>query len=326
MADRDYYKILGVKKSATSEEIKKAYRKLALKYHPDRNRDNKNAEEKFKEISAAYAVLIDKEKRAQYDQFGSARFHRRYSQEDIFRGFDIGDVFKDLGFGTGDVFSTIFGRGRSYQRPTGGGYGFTGSQQTGQWDFDTLFGKGAGYQSSQSGHQTRGSDLVSPLELTLHEAAFGAQKNVSYQIHGQTREVTVKTPPGISTGKKLRLAGKGLPGPMGGPPGDLYLTVQVLDDPLFHREGDDLYVEKRIRFSEAALGTSIEVPTLEGNRNVKVPGGTQGNAKIRLKGHGMPKRNGGGRGNLYVKISIDVPQSLTKSQREQIENLAKEGF
>ena len=325
MAAKDYYKVLGVSKTASNEEIKKAYRKLALKYHPDRNQDDATAEEKFKEISEAYAVLSDKEKRAQYDRFGSAGFHSRYSQEDIFRGFDIGDLFKDLGFGSGDAFRTIFGQGKGYRaRPGAGTYGFSGRQQGG-FDFDTIFGQGAG-QSTHSGYQPKGGDLTSPLKLTLQEAAFGSEKNVSYQAQGQRKEVTVKTPPGISTGKKLRLAGKGLPGHMGGPAGDLYLTIEVMDNPLFQRQGDDLYVEKVVKFSDAALGTSVEVPTLEGNRNVKVPAGTQGSAKIRIKGHGMPKMNGGGRGNLYVKIAIEVPRSLSKEQREQIKKLAKEGM
>jgi curved DNA-binding protein len=325
MAKRDFYDVLGINKSATPEEIKKTYRKLALKYHPDRNQNKKEAEERFKEISEAYAVLSDKEKRAQYDRFGSTGFHQRFSQEDIFRGFDIGDLFKDLGFGSGDVFSTIFGRGQRYQARTGGSGRSTSYQPGPGFNFDTAFSGAGGFGSPQSG-QGRGSDLIVPLELTLREAASGTKKNVRYQIQGETKEVTVKTPPGIGSGKKLRLAGKGSPSPFGGLPGDLYLKVEVRDDPLFQREGDDLYLEKKIKFTEAVLGTTLEVPTLEGIKTIKVPSGTQTNTKIRLRGYGMPKMDGKGKGNLYVKISIDVPQVLTKGQRDSVKKLAEQGL
>ena len=174
--------------------------------------------------------------------------------------------------------------------------------------------------------QRLNNDMVVPLQLTLREAAFGSKKKVAYQIHGAVKEITVKTPPGISTGKKLRLAGKGSPNSFGGPPGDLYLNVEVLDDPVFQRDGDDLSVEKKIKFTEAVLGTTIEVPTLDGNKTVKVPPGTQGNTKIRLKGFGMPNMEKGEKGDLYVKIVLGAPKNLTKKQRELIENLAAEGL
>jgi len=318
---RDYYEVLGVKRNAPEEEIKKAYRKLALQYHPDRNK-SKDAEEKFKTISEAYAVLSDKQKRAQYDQFGAAGFHQRYSQEDIFRGFDLGDLFKDLGFGSGDFFTTILGRGnKQYQTRTRGGY----SQRPGGGNFETIFGGQEGFRSPQSG-KTPNNDMVVPLQLTLREAAFGTKKNVTYQLHGAVKAITVKTPPGIGTGKKLRLAGKGSPNAFGGPPGDLYLKVEVLDDLVFQRDGDNLSVEKKIKFTEAVLGTTIEVPTLDGNKTVKVPPGTQGNTKIRLKGFGMPNMEKGDKGDLYVKIVLGAPKNLTKKQRELIENLAAEGL
>ena len=320
---RDYYEVLGVKRNATDEEMKKAYRKLALQYHPDRNK-GKDAEEKFKEISEAYAVLSDKNKRAQYNQFGATGFHQRYSQEDIFRGFDLGDLFQDLGFSGGDFFTTIFGRGgKQYQTRTSGFGGY--SQKAGGVNFENVFGGREGFHPPQSG-TVPGDDAIAPLQLTLREAAFGAKKNIKYQLHGAVREVTVKTPPGISTGKKLRLAGKGSPGPAGGPAGDLYLKVDVLEDPVFQREGDDLYVEKKVKYTEAVLGTMIEVPTLEGTKTVKVAPGTPGNTKIRLKGYGMPKMEGGGKGNLYVKVVLDTPKDLTQKQRELIENLAAEGL
>jgi curved DNA-binding protein len=322
---KDYYDILGVKRNASEEEIKKAYRKLALKYHPDRNKGDKKAEERFKEISEAYAVLSNKEKRTQYDRFGAAGFHQRYSQEDIFRGFDVGDLFKDLGFGSGDVFSTIFGKGGRY-KTQGGGYNFTSSRQPGfSGDFGSFFGGQGGCRNHQSGPQ-KGNDVVSPLKLTLREAASGINKRVAYQMDGKRQEVTVKTPPGIAGGKKLRLAGKGMASPSGGQPGDLYLQVEILPDPFFQREGDDLYVEKRVKFTEAVLGTTVEVPTLDGDKKVKVPPGTQNNTKIRIKGYGMPIMKGQGQGNLYVKIAIETPRKLTKTQRECIEKLAAEGL
>ncbi|HNR12707.1 MAG TPA: DnaJ C-terminal domain-containing protein [Thermodesulfobacteriota bacterium] len=321
MTAKDYYKVLGVEKNASASDLKKAYRKLALQYHPDRNKGNKNAEEKFKEISEAYAVLSDKDKRAQYDRIGSAGFHRRYSQDDIFRGVDFGDLFKDLGFGN-DVFGNLFGKGRRYQARTGGSAGFHDFQQRGGWDFETVFGGEPGPRAGPS----KGNDLVAPLKLTLREAAFGTQKKATYQVQGQVKEVTVKTPQGISTGKKLRLAGKGLPGAAGGPAGDLYLSIEVLDDPVFRREDDDLYLEKKIKFSEAVLGTSVEVPTLEGNKKIKVPAGIQSSGRIRLKGFGMPKMDSQERGDLFVKISIDVPRTLTADQRAVIDKLASEGL
>ncbi|MBW1679156.1 MAG: DnaJ domain-containing protein, partial [Deltaproteobacteria bacterium] len=210
MAKRNYYDILGVKRNATEDELKKAYRKLALQYHPDRNKGDKAAEEKFKEISEAYAVLSDKNKRAQYDRFGAAGFHQRFSQEDIFRGSNIGDIFRDLGFGSNDLFTTIFGKSGRYQARTGS-CGFSTSRQPGGGgNFDTIFGSGGGFSSPRSG-PVKGNDVITHLKLTLREAASGTKKKISYQAEGKIKEVTVKTPPGISSGKKLRLAGKGLP-------------------------------------------------------------------------------------------------------------------
>jgi curved DNA-binding protein len=325
MSAKDYYDVLGVKRNVSEEEIKKSYRKLALKYHPDRNKGDKGAEERFKEISEAYAVLSNKEKRAQYDRFGAAGFHQRYSQEDIFRGFDMGDIFKDLGFGSGDAFSTIFGKGGRYQTQ-GRGHNFTSSRQPGSsGDFGSFFGGQGGCRSQQPGPQ-KGNDAVSPLKLTLREAASGVNKKVAFQMDGKRQEVTVKTPPGIASGKKLRLAGKGMASHSGGQPGDLYLQVEILPDPLFQREGDDLYVEKTVKFTEAVLGTTVDVPTLDGDKKVKVPPGTQSNTKIRIKGFGMPLMQGKGKGNLYVKIAIETPRKLSKTQRESIEKLAAEGL
>jgi curved DNA-binding protein len=310
MAHKNYYEILGIKKDAAEGQIKKAYRKLAMKYHPDRNPGNKAAEEKFKEINEAYAVLSDKDKRKQYDMFGSDKFHQRFSQDDIFRGFDIGDILKDFGFGTEDVFSHIFGRGR-------GGFGGFGG------------GQGFGYEDMfERGIPQKGADVTSDLYITFNEAAFGGEKRVTIRRpEGGTEEVMVKIPAGIDTGKKLRLGGKGTTGIGGQAPGDLYFNVIVQEHPVFKRKGDNIIIEKDIRFTEAVLGTSIDVPTLEGEtRRAKVPPGTKGGAKIRIKGYGIQHLKSGGRGDLYVKINIKIPDSITERQRKLLEELLKEGM
>lgn len=325
MAKRDYYEILGVKKNATEEEIKKAYRKLAMKYHPDRNPGNKQAEERFKEINEAYAVLSDKNKRQQYDQFGPAGFSQRFSQEDIFRGFDISDLFKDLGFSTGDVFSRIFGGGARGAKIRFGGFEDLFGQKSGQsYDLGDFF-PGGGYQRAEP-FSSKGQDIEYELTLSFQEAAWGGEKKVKFSKGGQMEEITVKIPAGIESGKKLRIAGKGMPGIGGGPPGDLYLKVNVADHPLFKREGSDIVVDKEIKLSEALLGTTVEVPTLEGVKYVKVPPGTQSHTRIRLKGFGIPHFQGSGRGDEYVRIVVKIPKNLTEKQKRLIEELKKEGL
>ena len=304
MATRDYYDILGVNKNASDEELKKAYRKLAMKYHPDRNPNKKEAEERFKELNEAYAVLSDKEKRKQYDTFGQEGFRQRFSQDDIFRGFDFEDIFSNL-FG---------GRGRREFR-SGGRGGF---------DFSDLFGRG-GYQDMGRMPQ-KGEDMVYEWPITLEEAALGGEKKVSLPKGGKVEEIYVKIPPGIPSGKKLRVAGKGAAGRNGGPPGDLYLQISIRNHPIFVREGDDLIVEREIAFSEAVLGTTMEVPTLEGMKKVKVPPGTQCHTKMRLKGLGVPRFQGSGRGDEYVKVIVKVPKRVGEKTRKLIEELAKEGI
>ncbi len=293
---KDYYQTLGLKKGVSSEEIKKAYRKLAVKYHPDKNPGDKEAEEKFKEINEAYAVLSDPQKKAQYDQFGSTDFHRRFSQEDIFRGFDVGDIFKDLGFGTDDIFSRIFGAGN--------------------------FQQGARFR----GRKQRGEDFTMDLQISFREAAQGVDKRIAFMRDGVREELSVKVPAGIANNAKLRIAGKGGKGAGGGPPGDLYLIVKTGSDPDFTREDDDIIVERNINFSEAALGTSLEVPTLEGNKKIKIPAGIQPGTKIRLKGFGFPQLGKSTRGDLYVKIGVKVPEILTDSQKKLLEELADAGL
>ena len=318
---KDYYKLLGVNKNASADEIKKAYRRLALKYHPDRNKGNKDAEEKFKEINEAYAVLSDPEKRRQYDTFGAEGFRQRFSQEDIFRGFDIGDILKDLGFGTSDIFSTLFGGGKR------GGFRYT--TFTGPFGQHAPRDEGAdfaNYYARSGAKPSKGRDTIYDLTISLEESARETEKLISIRREGKMEQISVKIPQGIDTGKKLRVAGRGERGTGGGPPGDLYVRIQVQDHPFLRREGDDLYINREINFSEAALGTTIEVPTLNGIKNVKVPPGTSGNTKLRLKGEGIPHLKGKGKGDAYVRIFIKVPKKLNSKQRELIENLAKEGL
>lgn len=305
MAAKDYYDILGVNKKASDEEIKRAYRKMAMKYHPDRNPNKKEAEERFKEINEAYAVLSDKEKRKQYDTFGAEGFHRRFTQEDIFRGFDFDEILSGL-FG---------GRGRREFR-FGGRGGF---------DFGDIFSGQGGYQETGRVPQ-KGEDILYELSISLEEAASGGEKRVSYRKNGRIEEVSVRIPKGIPTGKKLRLAGKGMQGRNGGPPGDLYLQISVRDHPIFTREGDDLVVEKEVDFSEAVLGTTVEVPTLEGKKRVKVPPGTQSHTKMRLKGLGLPRFQREGRGDELVKVIVRVPKRVSEKSKKLIEELAREGI
>jgi curved DNA-binding protein len=325
MAKRDYYEVLGVKKTAPEEEIKKAYRKLAMKHHPDRNPGNKQAEERFKEINEAYAVLSDKAKRQQYDQFGPSGFSQRFSQEDIFRGFDIGDLFKDLGFSTNDVFGRIFGGGGRGAKVRYGNLDDLFGQRGGPaYDYGDMF---SGRASQTDGPMAeKGGDIHSELNLTFLEAALGGEKKVKFSKRGRMEEITVKIPPGIESGKKLRLAGKGMDGAGGRPPGDLYLKVNIAEHPLFKREGSDITVDKEIKISEALLGTTIEVPTLDGSKLIKVPPGTQSQSRIRLKGFGLPRLQGGGKGDEYVRILIKYPKSLSEKQKKLAEELKKEGL
>jgi curved DNA-binding protein len=305
MATRDYYEILGVNKSASDEEIKRAYRKLAMKYHPDKNPNKKDAEERFKEINEAYAVLSDKEKRKQYETFGKEGFHQRFTQEDIFRGFDFDDILSGL-FG---------GRGRREFR-----YGGRGGS-----DFGDLF-TGQGTYQDMSRRPQKGEDILYELSISLEEAVLGGEKRISYRKNGKVEEVSVRIPKGIETGKKLRLSGKGMEGRKGGPSGDLYLQISVREHPIFIREGDDLIMEKEVNFSEAALGTMIEVPTLEGTKKVKIPPGTQSHTKMRLKGLGIPHFQKEGRGDEYVKVIVRVPKRVNDKSKKLIEELAREGM
>jgi len=314
MAGKDYYKTLGVEKSSSQEEIKKAYRKLALKYHPDHNKEDKSAEAKFKEVSEAYAVLSDPEKRKQYDMFGAEGFQNKFSQEDIFRGFDFGSIFNEFGFKSSgrsqDIFSQIFGGmgGRGNYRYSTGGSPFGSHAQ--------------GFQ--RPGQEIKGQDLIYELPLTLEEISETTSKIIAYQLEGRQEKVSVKVPAGIPSGHKLRLKGKGQASPYNGPPGDLYVQIKVLDHPVFKREGNDLYFKQPLKFSEAALGTEIEITTIDKKQmKLKIPPGTQSNAKFRMKGCGLPHIKGNGKGDAYAEITISVPKKLNKEQKSTLKSLSE---
>lgn len=347
MAKKDYYELLGLEKGASEEEIKKAFRKRALKYHPDRNPGDKEAEEKFKELNEAYQVLSDPQKKAQYDQFGTADFNGA--------GFDGGFDFSDLG-GFGDIFDSFFG----------GGFSSGGRRRNGP---------------------QKGADLEYSLNLTFEEAVFGVEKEVSVtrsenceECHGsgaahgsnpqtcdkcggtgqmriqrntplgsfvsmstcdkcsgkgtivkdpchhckgkgkvrKQRKIKVNVPAGVDTGNIIPIRGQGEHGANGGPPGDLYIGIRVSTHPTFKRNGFDIYIDTHISFAKATLGTTLKVPTIDGDVKYEVPEGTQPGTVFRLKGKGVPRVNGHGRGDQYVNVIVDVPKSLNQKQKEAL--------
>lgn len=302
MAKRDYYEILGVSKNASDDEIKKAYRKLAVKYHPDKNPGDKEAEAKFKEINEAHDVLSDKQKRARYDQFGHA----------------------GVGGASGNPFS---GGGNPF---AGGAFNYNG--QTFNFDFGgggafddilgNLFGFGAGARRAR-----RGADYQTSVTLTFEEAIFGTSKKVSDSSGG---EINVKIPAGIDDGMSIRLRGKGGPAPEGGTePGDLYVRVKVKPHKTLTREGAIILSEKTISMVDAALGCEVEIETVDGPVTMKVPAGTQSGTPFKLSGHGVPFRNDGDRGPHIVTIVVETPKNLSRRQKELLEefkNSKKRGF
>jgi curved DNA-binding protein len=294
---KNYYAVLGVEKSASTEQIKKAYRKLAIKYHPDKNPGDKPAEERFKEITEAYAVLSDQEKRRQYDQFGETGFHQRFSQEDIFRNVDLNDIFREFGIGGDELFSQLFG------------------------------GRGGAFRSGTF-HQgrprpTKGHDLLLRLAIPFRQAILGGERQIDLARHGHGEPIKVRIPPGVEHGQKLRVTGKGAPSPAGGSPGDLLLEIEVLTDPVFTRDGHDLAVTVAVPFSGACLGTTVEVPTLAGEKRVKVKRGTKSGSRIRLKGFGVP---GHPAGDLYAVVAVTVPETVTAEQEKLLEKLRETGL
>jgi curved DNA-binding protein len=296
----DYYKTLGVEKGATEDQIKSSYRKLAMKYHPDRNPGDKAAEEQFKTISEAYAVLSDSEKRKNYDKFGDKQFHQHFSQEDIFRGADFHNIFGDAGFDASDIFGRIFGGG------FGGGFGGRG-------------GFGGGPQ--------KGQDIEYPLTVAFQEAYGGAEKHISFRLSdGTTREMTIKVPAGVREGGRLRISGKGAVSQSGGPAGDLYVVISVASHPTFERVGDNIEGKLPLKISEALLGCSKEVETLDGRKKIKVPAGVKPGTKIRLKELGFAIPGKKSKGDFYAVVEYDIPSAITPAQQDLIQALASQGL
>lgn len=303
MSKKDFYSVLGVSRTATADEIKKSYRKLAMQFHPDKNPGDKKAEERFKEITEAYETLSDEKKRQMYDQFGHAGS----------QGFGGADgPFGGGGFGQSGQYS--------------GGYTSTGG-------FEDIFGDVFGdiFGNRSSGHQrtkrpSKGADLRYTLSVSFEEAALGTEKVISFvrQKNGKedTAKIAVTVPAGIATDQRLKLSGEG-DFPQGGAPGDLYVVIKVMDHPLFKRQENDVLLDVPVHYLDAILGTSIDVPTLTGKANIKIPTGTHTGQTFRLKGKGFPKSGGFGAGDMLVKILVDTPDKLTSKQRDLLDELNK---
>jgi molecular chaperone DnaJ len=352
VSKRDYYEILEISRTATEVEIKSAYRKLAMKYHPDRNPGDKAAEEKFKECAEAYAVLADAEKRNLYDRFGhqgvsSAAGAGAGFDPTVFAEFgDFADILGNM-FGFGDLFG---GRRRGgpqrgsdlrYDLEIGFEESARGAETTIQIpreeNCETCKGSGAAPGSSPATcPQCRGQGQVRYQQGFFQVARTcpqcrGAGRIVSKPCQtcrgtGRTtkeRKITVKIPPGIATGQQLRLQGEGEAGAMGGPAGHLYVVVHVREHDFFRRDGNNLFCEIPVNFTTLALGGDIQVPTLDDAETVKVPEGTQTGATFRLRGKGMPDVNGRGRGDLFATVQVQTPKKLSKDQRRMLEDLAK---
>ncbi len=314
MAD-DYYKILDIDKSASASEIKKAYRKLAVKYHPDKTKGDKALEDKFKKISEAYAVLSDPEKKKQYDTYGSADFQNRFSQEDIFRNFNLGDILKEFGFGgAGGGFSSGFGG----QRQRSGFSGMGGNP------FFQSMGGNQGFGRQQA---PKGRDLEYEIPLTLDELIKGTKKTITINQGGKANAIDVLIPKGLVSGKKIRLAGKGELSPHGGNAGDLYIKAAPVLEKGCQLDGNDILLSKTIPLTHALLGGAVEVTTPDGTTiSLKVPPGTSPKAKMRIPGKGIPHMKGNGQGDLFVVIQLNIPKNLTERQQELIKELSQTGL
>jgi curved DNA-binding protein len=324
---KDYYESLKVKKDASQDDIQKAYRKLARKFHPDVNK-NPDAEKRFKEIGEAYEVLKDPEKRQKYDQYGAAWKQAQQTGAGGvppgWQGFDFGGMGGGRGSAGGFNFDDFGGMGGA------GGAGAEGFSSF----FEMLFGRAGAARGRQAPFGgggpdlglRQGADAEATLSLTLEEAIRGGPRQFSFvdPSAGEHKSVSVRIPPGVRSGQRIRLAGRGLRGGDGGGPGDLYLRVEVAPDPRFRIEGNDLYTQLAVAPWEAALGAEAEVGTPEGDVRVKVPAGSSSGRKIRLRGRGLPQHGASGqrdRGDLFAEIKVVVPSNLSAQERELFEQL-----
>ncbi len=347
MAKRDYYEVLGVNKSASADQIKSAYRKLAVKYHPDKNKDDKGAEEKFKEASEAYHVLSNSERKQNYDNFGHAAFENGGGGRGGFGNFDFSNHFSDI---FEDFFGEGFGGGRRSRRSNNRGSdlrydlsisleeAFSGKKQDIKFSTsekcDNCSGSGskpghqAGVCSMCGGHgQVRSSQGFFTVQQTCPQCA-GAGEEITHpcsSCNGQgkkqtSKRLSVTIPKGVDDGTRIRLSGKGEAGSRGGGSGDLYLFINVHSHDLFKRSDENLFFECPVSIADAALGTSIEIPTIDGGKaKIKIPAGTQSGKQFRLRGKGMPYIRGSDFGDLYVQVNTEVPISLNKEQKELLE-------
>ena len=354
MAKRDYYEVLGVERTASPEEVKKAYRKQAVKYHPDKNPGDKGAEEKFKELGEAYEVLNDEQQRAAYDQFGHAAFDRRAGGRGGRPGAGFHDPF--------DIFREVFGGGSMFEDIFGGGRADPGQAQKGadlRYDMELTFEEAArGCEKevaltkadqceacegngAEKGSQVRACPtcggrgqvissrgIFSIAQTCPHcQGAGRVVERPCKPCHGtgrveRTTKITLRVPAGVDTGSRLRSAGNGEAGYRGGRAGDLYVVLHVRPHELFQRDGDDLLCDIPISFVQAALGAEIEVPTLDAKAPLKVPAGTQPGAVFRLKGKGMKNPQGYGFGDLHIRINVEVPTHLSGVQRAKLQEFA----
>jgi molecular chaperone DnaJ len=354
MAKRDYYEVLGVERSTSIEEIKKAYRKLAVKYHPDKNPGDKAAEEKFKELGEAYEALSDPQRRAAYDQYGHAAFDPRARGGGRGGFHDPFDIFREVfGGGSGSIFDDLFG---------GGGHRTPGGPERGadlRYDMELTFEEAvlgcekevsvtkmeACDHCGGSGAETGSSSKVCPTcggrgQVLMSRGIFSIAQTCS-RCEGAGRviekpcktcrgagrrerasKVKIRIPAGVDTGARLRSSGNGEGGLRGGPSGDLYVVLHVKEHEIFQREGDDLICEVPVGFVEAALGAEIDVPTLTGKAQIRIPPGTQNNTIFRLRGKGVRNVQGYGMGDLHVRVFVEVPTHLNAAQREKLKEFA----